>query len=71
MNSHSWLSLLVIVWLSIISWSVTVEDISMEVFSANLLIIRKPTALMVEAVISGSLFLSTVLKGMFARVTAV
>ena len=71
MNSHSWLSLLVIVWLSIISWSVTVEDISMEVFSANLLIIRKPTALMVEAVISRSLFLSTVLKGMFARVTAV
>lgn len=66
MNSHSWLSLLVIVWLSIISWSVTVEDISMEVFSANLLIIRKPTALMVE-----SLFLSTVLKSMFARVTAV
>lgn len=66
MNSHSWLSLLVIVWLSIISWSVTVEDISMEVFSANLLIIRKPTALMV-----GSLFLSTVLKSMFARVTAV
>ena len=71
MNSHSWLSLLVIVWLSIISWSVTVEDISIKVFSANLLIIRKPTALMVEAVISGSLFLSTVLKGMFARVTAV
>ena len=66
MNSHSWLSLLVIVWLSIINWSVTVEDISMEVFSANLLIIRKPTALMVE-----SLFLSTVLKSMFARVTAV
>lgn len=71
MNTHSHLRLLLVAALIVASFSVMDVAKTVEVFSISLCIIRKPTALMVDAMSSVILLSRATVKRMFASLVIV